>query len=169
MATGDMLFVIMILVITLILSLGMSCNRASPYHKDNQFKRNYVYEPLANYESMMTYTDYNTGEAHADNAGSIGTNYDDAHVESYHQPDHHYEDHEPHEEKTKVEGFRGLLSSPVNNEKPLDTYSNAEGSLECPSYGYYNSKGPLCLDKNQINLLQTRGGNANGRQHEIGH
>ena len=69
----------------------------------------------------------------------------------------------------KVEGFQGLQSSPIAEEKPIDTFSKNTGSLTCPSYGYYNSKGQLCLDDAQVRLLKTRGANSTGRADEIGH
>ena len=67
-----------------------------------------------------------------------------------------------------VEGFEGLLSAPYAESKPLDIFSQAVGGLECKSYGYSNSKGPLCLDATQIKLLSTRGGNATGVDSQIG-
>lgn len=59
-----------------------------------------------------------------------------------------------------VTGFDGLLCSPDGSEKPNDIFSDTEGSLECKSYGYSNSRGNLCLNPEQVRLLTTRGGNA---------
>ena len=63
----------------------------------------------------------------------------------------------------KVVGFNGLFCSAENEPaNPLDTFSKASGSMTCPSYGYMNSRGFLCLDAEQKRLLSTRGGNASG-------
>lgn len=49
------------------------------------------------------------------------------------------------------------------NDKKITTFSDAKGSLaeQCAktSNGMSNSTGYLCLDRNQLNLLTTRGGN----------
>jgi hypothetical protein len=59
----------------------------------------------------------------------------------------------------KVEGFEGLQSSPLGDEKPLDIYSNLSSSTTCEPGPYSNSTGFLCLDKKTKDLLMTRGGN----------
>ena len=69
------------------------------------------------------------------------------------------------QECKKVNGFEGngVFCSPSSNYgKKLDIYSDAKGSLQCGGYGYNNSKGGLCLDKNMQYELQTRGGNSTG-------
>jgi hypothetical protein len=68
----------------------------------------------------------------------------------------------------KVAGFDGLICSATAANKPLDIYSQAEGKLDCPSYGSFNSKGPLCLNETQKKLLRTRGGNLTGADSTIG-
>ena len=56
----------------------------------------------------------------------------------------------------------GLYGNPNDNEK-ITTYADAKGSLcnDCArtSSGMSNSMGYLCLDREQLNLLTTRGGN----------
>jgi hypothetical protein len=149
--TNDMVFIGIILFIFMFLSLGMSCSSVSPYHKDNLFPRNFVYEPLSNYEPMMTYSEYQSGEQPA---------------QLQQQQPAQVQEQQP---SKKVEGFQGLQSSPIAEEKPIDIFSQNSGSLTCPSYGYYNSKGQLCLDDAQVRLLKTRGANSTGRADEIGH
>ena len=149
--TNDMVFIGIILFIFMFLSLGMSCASVSPYHKDNLFPRNFVFEPLSNYEPMVTYSEYQSGEQPA------SVQHHDQVQKQQQQP------------AKKVEGFHGLQSSPISEEKPIDTFSKNSGSLTCPSYGYYNSKGQLCMDDAQVQLLKTRGANATGRSDEIGH
>ena len=64
-----------------------------------------------------------------------------------------------------VWGLGGLFGPPnaTGNAAYLDMYSNAQGSLslQCmnTSSGYSNSKGYLCLNPEQIQMLKTRGGN----------
>jgi hypothetical protein len=70
----------------------------------------------------------------------------------------------------KVYGFDGLFCSPSDSDKALDIFSEAKGSPDCfgKSSGLSNSKGPLCLDKNQLDQLLNRGGNQTGMQSQIG-
>jgi hypothetical protein len=68
----------------------------------------------------------------------------------------------------KVFGFDGLFCKPYLADGKIDIYSGAEGSFSCSGSGLTNSKGSLCLDKNQTNMLQTRGGNATGLPDQYG-
>ena len=71
----------------------------------------------------------------------------------------------------KVYGLDGLFCSPNSTkDQKVDIYSEAKGDPSCygKSSGLSNSKGSLCLDKNQLNLLLTRGGNQTGAQAQIG-
>jgi hypothetical protein len=70
-------------------------------------------------------------------------------------------------EKKKVEGFSGLLSSPYGGETNLDVFSQLNSSKTCTPSPYSNSQGYLCLDNNTSKLLQTRGGNATGGNGQI--
>jgi hypothetical protein len=70
-----------------------------------------------------------------------------------------------------VSGFEGagVFRSPdVAVTEKLDIFSQAKGSLKTDGYGYYNSLGPLELDTNMKNMLQTRGGNAAGKSTTVG-
>ena len=70
-----------------------------------------------------------------------------------------------------VSGFEGVgvFNSPeVASKEKLDIYSQAKGDLNADGYGYYNSRGPLVLDQNMKNQLQTRGGNTTGSYANIG-
>jgi hypothetical protein len=71
----------------------------------------------------------------------------------------------------KVYGLDGLFCSPNSTkDQKVDIYSEAKGDPSCygKSSGLSNSKGSLCLDQNQLNLLITRGGNQTGQQAQIG-
>jgi hypothetical protein len=62
----------------------------------------------------------------------------------------------------RIKNMKGLFGPQDLNPK-LDSFLDSKGDLteECMmnSNGMSNSRGYLCLDQNQINLLKTRGGN----------
>jgi len=68
----------------------------------------------------------------------------------------------------KVEGFEGLQPSPLNGPEKIDVFSSFEGKSSCSPSPYSNSMGYLCMDKNAMDLLLTRGGNATGNPSQIG-
>lgn len=69
---------------------------------------------------------------------------------------------------TKTEGFQGLQSSPYNDEKPIDHFSQLSSGKECEYSPYSNSKGYLCLDEKAKQMLSTRGGNQTGQGSQFG-
>ena len=69
--------------------------------------------------------------------------------------------------KTKVEGFEGLQSGPID-EQIIGFMYNNEASNTCKGYGYTTSKGNICLTDSDIKLLTTRGMNATGVSDQIG-
>ena len=60
----------------------------------------------------------------------------------------------------KVAGFQGIYCGASQASNPVDIFSTAEGSPNCVSMGYSNSRGYLCMDAAQKQLLTSRGGNA---------
>ena len=67
----------------------------------------------------------------------------------------------------KSNGDEGMMNklgpNPYSDDTLYDIYGPpTKGSLDCGarSAGLTNSKGPLCLSNNQLNMLKTRGGNA---------
>ena len=123
-----------VFLIVIIMSLGCSCTKVSPYYKDNLFTNEYPYEGFAPLSPAKF--------GQAGNLVSLPS--------------------------VKTEGFEGLQSAPFTKEIPIDIFSQAQGNISCPPVGYSNSRGPLCLDQNQKNLLLTRGGNSSGKDSEIG-
>lgn len=71
-------------------------------------------------------------------------------------------------DKRRVMGFDGLLVSADYDDKSIDIFSQAKGDSKCVPSSYSNSMGFLCLDKKQMTLLTTRGGNASGGGSDIG-
>lgn len=63
----------------------------------------------------------------------------------------------------RVAGMPGALYGPESADNRIPTFAEAKGSLsegcETTSSGMSNSMGYLCLDRTQLNLLTTRGGN----------
>jgi len=68
----------------------------------------------------------------------------------------------------KVSGFSGLQVGAYGDEKIIGFMYNNESNTSCKPYGYTNSKGNICLNKEDIKLLTTRGGNALGVSDQIG-
>lgn len=123
-----------VFLVVILMSLGCSCSRVSPYYKDNLFARQFPYEGFALMPGEYTVPPSTTGNSMA----------------------------------LKVEGFEGLQSAPYTGEVPIDIYSDAVGNTKCTPNPYSNSKGYLCLDATQKQLLTTRGGNATGKDSQIG-
>jgi hypothetical protein len=132
------LIVFVVFVFVLLMSLGCSCAKVSPYHKDNLFPRYFNYEGFA----PLSPADF-------DSSSIVKANTVTAPV-------------------VKVEGFEGLLSSPYGENMMIDVYSQAQGSPTCAPSTYSNSMGYLCMDDKQKHLLTTRGGNSTGKDSEIG-
>ena len=70
----------------------------------------------------------------------------------------------------KVYGLDGLFCSPNAKSEKIDIFSDVKSDPTCSgnSSGLSNSKGALCLDATQLNLLRTRGGNQSGLPSQIG-
>ena len=56
-------------------------------------------------------------------------------------------------------GFDGIYQSP-NVDNAIDIFGDTKGDINCTKTNLSNSTGFLCLNTNQVNMLQTRGGNA---------
>ena len=63
---------------------------------------------------------------------------------------------------TKQENMSNMEPRPYSENDLYDMLGQTVGNLDCgsKSAGLSNSKGPLCLNKKQLNMLSTRGGNA---------
>ena len=145
-----------VLFIVILISLGSSCYNVQPYYSDTLFSHQYAYEGFDLKPSQFDV------RGNARPSGNVMVGGDHRMMAG----DHQMMSGNVH--SVPVEGFQGLQSSPYLESKTIDTFSQAVGGLECKSYGYSNSKGPLCLDASQIKLLSTRGGNATGVDSQIG-
>jgi hypothetical protein len=72
------------------------------------------------------------------------------------------------EECRKIYGFDGVFCTPDSAAQTNDVFGKVEGKKDCVGVGLTNSKGNLCLDEEQKDLLITRGGNMSSGPAEIG-
>lgn len=56
-------------------------------------------------------------------------------------------------------GFDGVYLSP-DIDMPIDVFGDSRGSVDCTRTNLSTSTGFICLNPNQVKLLQTRGGNS---------
>jgi hypothetical protein len=144
---SNIINVIVAVVIFLIIASALlsSCTVVSPYSEDSIFSKQYKYEGFGDYSSA-------TAQSNSDSPSmshSIATNATEC---------------------KKIYGFDGLFCKPYVADGKLDPFGDAEANASCKgkSSGLANSKGYLCLNEKQISLLSTRGGNATGKEFEIG-
>lgn len=126
----------------IIMSLMASTVRVIPYNMADAFTKNFPYEGFEQMQSDLGYASA-SGAIVQDRLQSYALNSEQKGCK-------------------KVYGFDGLFCEPYLADTTLDIYSTATGSLACinKSSGLTNSKGSLCLDKNQKSMLMTRGGNS---------
>ena len=124
----------------------------TPYDEQTVFSRIYPYEGFEQFHHKTEYILNSTGKDDSMKSFLINGDKDANNCK-------------------KVYGLDGLFCSPnATNDQRVDIYSEAKGDPSCygKSSGLSNSKGSLCLDQNQMNLLLTRGGNQSGAQAQIG-
>lgn len=130
---------VIILIVLLFLTLSSSCSLFVPYTETGGLS-NYLfkYEGMDNMDVPTNTSDFLNKLANTNDVSSIKSS--------------------------------GINVAQYGNEKPLDIFSGTPGSLDCDniSSNLTNSKGGLCLNKEQKNMLQTRGGNASGGDFQIG-
>jgi hypothetical protein len=127
---------VVLLVVLVILAISCSCMDFKPFSEDTIFSKEYKYEGF-NVASIIN-------KPNTKKQGFEG----------------------------KTEGFEGFFENasttdyyaPYTTDGAIDVFSGTPGSKDCEksSSGLTNSKGGLCLNDTQKQLLQTRGGNATG-------
>lgn len=140
-----------ILFVMILLALAFSSNGVTGFYKSSRGLIEYPYEGFTDLQSAYEMR----------KQGLIGTI--PPAVEGF-------EHHPPAKKqgfKTKVEGFEGLQSGPID-EQIIGFMYNNEASTTCKGYGYTTSKGNICLTASDIKLLTTRGMNATGVSDQIG-
>ena len=136
---------ISLLLLVLIFATMFSCSSFEPNQEDSSAKNAATTEGFAG-NVLKYFNKDETNDFHG--AYSVGTNGQDC---------------------KKLYGFDGLFCTPGVADKSLDIYATADGKLDCEGSGLTNSRGSLCLDENQRNMLRTRGGNNTGKDAEVGH
>ena len=147
------------LVLLIILTASCACCDFKPYSKKVSFSR---------YEGMED------GETLEDE--DVAEDVEDEEDDEDEEDEEDVEDDEPESMMNQIKnGLSGLMGKseegmtnsleprPYSDETLYDIYGPpTKGSQDCGarSAGLTNSKGPLCLSDKQLNMLETRGGNA---------
>jgi hypothetical protein len=184
--SSELIFLAGILFIVIILSISYCAVDFVPFSNESIFSREYIYEGLETKEKSdddklveelaklakeTKKEETKKDETKKDETKKSETMKEETKKEEFEDntdPKEEFEDNT--EEPKKVEGFQGLQPSPYIDEKSIDPFGQTEGRLDCDSIssGLHNSKGGLCLSKEQLYLLKTRGGNAKGGDFQIG-
>lgn len=136
---GEMIIVILLVLVILFLCTGFGSYNVSPYSGKSSSLQ------FSNVEGFNTLA-YSSLESHSAK--------DDTKL--------NYSIEKDASKCKKVSGFNGcgVFCDPSAPSQKVDIYSDAKGDLNCKGVGYYNSRGPLCLDQNMIQQLSTRGNNS---------
>jgi hypothetical protein len=169
--TTQLVILAVVLLIVIMLSLSYFAVEVMPYSPSAIFSKQFVYEGMEG-DDKKDSTETDKTKPKSDDAKLAEELVKIMEESKKSQPPK--KDEEPKkddkEAPKKVEGFQGLQPSPYVNEQNIDPFGQTPGSLECDarSSGLHNSKGGLCLTKEQLNLLKTRGGNSTGGDFQIG-
>jgi hypothetical protein len=147
-------FFVVIAIVVLLFITAFSCVPPVPYVSASFFPK----LGGSNFHEGFGFSEYTTYPEHASKDTVVDlTNVDLASVGSS-------------GDCGKYQGFDGLFCNPASAHasNPTDIFSQAAGRIDCKSYGYTNSRGFLCMDDKQVQLLTTRGGNASGGDMQIG-
>ena len=169
--SSELFFLAGILFIVIILSISYCAVDFVPFSNESIFSREYIYEGLETKEKSDDDKLVEELAKLAKETKKDETKKDETKKEEFEDNTESKEEFEDNtEEPKKVEGFQGLQPSPYIDEKSIDPFGQTEGRLDCDSIssGLHNSKGGLCLSKEQLYLLKTRGGNAKGGDFQIG-
>jgi len=179
--SNELIFLAGILFIVIILSISYCAVDFVPFSNESIFSREYIYEGLETKaksdddklveELAKLAKETNKDETKKEDTKKEDTKKEETKKDETKKDETKKEEFEDNtEEPKKVEGFQGLQPSPYIDEKSIDPFGQTQGSLQCDSIssGLHNSKGGLCLSKEQLYLLKTRGGNAKGGDFQIG-
>ena len=184
--TTQLVILAVVLLIVIMLSLSYFAVEVIPYSPSTIFSKQFVYEGMENDDKKeSSETDKSKPKSDdiklAEELAKLmeetkktepkkSESKKDESKKDESKKDESKKDESNKDEPKKVEGFQGLQPSPYVNETTIDPFGQTPGSLECDarSSGLHNSKGGLCLTKEQLNLLKTRGGNSTGGDFQIG-
>jgi len=170
--TTQLVILAVVLLIVIMLSLSYFAVEVMPYSPSAIFSKQFIYEGMEGDDKKdSTETDKTKPKSDdAKLAEELVKIMEESKKSEPKKEEELKKDEAKKEEAKKVEGFQGLQPSPYVNEQNIDPFGQTPGSLECDarSSGLHNSKGGLCLTKEQLNLLKTRGGNSTGGDFQIG-
>ena len=176
--TTQLVILAVVLVIVIMLSLSYFAVEVMPYSPSTIFSKQFVYEGMEN-DSDNKKTESSSSSSETDKpkpktddeklAEELAKLMEET-KKAEPKTTEPNKDESKKEEPKKVEGFQGLQPSPYENERTIDPFGQTPGSLQYDSRssGLHNSRGGLCLTKEQLNLLKTRGGNSTGGDFQIG-
>lgn len=98
-----------VFLVVILMSLGCSCAKVSPYYKDNLFAHQFNYEGFGPLSPGEFISQPASGNLVALSGNTMAQ---------------------------KVEGFEGLQSAPYTAEVPIDIYSEAVGNTHCAANPY---------------------------------
>jgi hypothetical protein len=180
--TTQLVILAVVLVIVIMLSLSYFAVEVMPYSPSTIFSKQFVYEGMENDGDKKESSEKDKPKAKSDDEklaeelAKLMEESKKAELKTTELKKDESKKEEPKKDESKkeapkkVEGFQGLQPSPYENEKTIDPFGQTPGSLQCDSRssGLHNSRGGLCLTKEQLNLLKTRGGNSTGGDFQIG-
>jgi hypothetical protein len=169
--TTQLVILAVVLLIVIMLSLSYFAVEVIPYSPSAIFSKQFIYEGMeTEKKEESTETDKPKPKSDDEKLAAELAKLMEESKKSEPKKEEEPAKEESKESPKKVEGFQGLQPSPYVNETTLDAFGQTPGSLECDarSSGLHNSKGGLCLTKEQLILLKTRGGNSTGGDFQIG-
>jgi hypothetical protein len=175
-----------ILIIILVVAIFMitSSDSVVPYSRDTLFSNMYKYEGMTipytsdnNQDASKSFEDFVKTTAQKPDPLSesdFNATISDINKKTLKKPEG-FDMNEQHDmsktskDPKKVEGF-ALQPAPFGDYQVLDRFSQTPSDTQCfgKSSGYSNSLGALCLSKEDVRLLSTRGGNISGTDSTIG-
>ena len=152
----DFAIIVGVLFVVILLSLSMTTSGISGFYASTRGLIEYPYEGFSDYQG----------------AYEVRAEVDEGVVEGYRRARRRVPTKGaivagPTVSATKVEGFEGLQSGPIN-EQIIGFMYNNEANTTCKGYGYTMSGGNVCMSASDIKLLTTRGMNASGVSDQIG-
>jgi hypothetical protein len=169
--TTQLVILAVVLLIVIMLSLSYFAVEVMPYSPSTVFSKQFSYEGMENADKKPESGEADKPKEKTEDeklAEELAKLMEESKKTESNKEEPKKD--ETKEEPKKVEGFQGLQPSPYVSETPIDPFGQTPGSLECDprSSGLHNSRGGLCLTKEQLNLLKTRGGNSTGGDFQIG-
>ena len=161
----DFAIIVGVLFVVILLSLSMTTSGISGFYASTRGLIEYPYEGFSDYQGAYevraevdegVVEGYRRARRHVPAAGAIVAGPTVSAIAAG-----------PAVSATKVEGFEGLQSGPIN-EQIIGFMYNNEANTTCKGYGYTMSGGNVCMSASDIKLLTTRGMNATGVSDQIG-